>query len=172
MEPQGHDFLLASPNLRMLVSSAKSAPLSEVKGVSLSADGIAYAASTLKGTNKIPSREAESKALCSANYLHRNAKNKAPIHAKSEVTTTSLPKPFGAKVALAGGAKSIASPSEAYTTDEVVLKSPVLRKKSSNAKVLQPDQPSKRSLRVSVLDHLSLLNPDLREFLTNKHKFC
>jgi len=153
LEPQGREFLLALPNQRTLVSNAKSTPLSGVKGVSLSTDSVAYVASVPKGTNKVPSREAGAKALCSTNYLCRNAKNKAPIRAKSEVTTTSLSKPSGAKLALAGGAKSLASLSEANTSGEIVLKSPVVRKRSFNARVLQPDQPSTRSPQVSVLDH-------------------
>jgi len=56
---------LASPNQRALVSSAKFAPLSGVKGVSPSADSIAYAASAPKDTNKVPNCKAETKALCS-----------------------------------------------------------------------------------------------------------
>ena len=51
---------------------------------------------------------------------------------------TLLHMPSGAKLALAGGAKSLASPSEANTTSEVVLKSPVVQKRSFNARVLQP----------------------------------
>ena len=68
--------------------------MSGVKGVSLSADSIAYAASVPKGinyvalvpkgTNKVPNREAENEALCSANYLCRKAKNKAPLCAKAK----------------------------------------------------------------------------------------
>jgi len=109
LEPRGREALLASPNQGALVSNAEFAPLSGVKGVPPSADSVAYVASVSKGTNKVPSREAGTKALCSANYLRRNAKNKAPIRAKSEVTTTSLSKPSGAKFALGGRATSIAS---------------------------------------------------------------
>ena len=78
--------------------------------------------------------------------------------------------PPGAKVALAGRAKSLASPSDANTTGEMVIKSPVVRKGRFNARVLQPEQPSKRSPQVSALDRLSLVNPDLGVFLTNKQK--
>jgi len=74
----------------VLICSAKFALLSGVKGVSPSADSVAYVASAPKGTNKVSSREAETKALCSANYFRRNAKIKAPLRAKSEATTASL----------------------------------------------------------------------------------
>ena len=74
---------------------------------------------------------------------------------------TSLHIPSGTKLALVGGAKSLASPSEANTTSEVVLKSPVVQKRSLNATVLQPEQPSTRSSLVSIQDRLSLVNLDL-----------
>ena len=148
--------------------------------MSLSADCVAYAAlvpkdtnyaaSVPKGTNKVPSREAGTEALCSANSLRRNAKNKAPLRAKGKVTTTSLSNSSGAKFALRGGATSIASPSEANTTDEVIFKSPVVKNRSCNARVLQPELPSTRSPRLSVQDRVSFVNTDLREFLTNKRK--
>ena len=77
LEPQRCEFLLASPNPKMLVSNAKFAPRSKVKGASLSADSVAYAASAPKGANKVPSREVGTKTLSSANYLRHNAKNKA-----------------------------------------------------------------------------------------------
>ena len=57
LEPRRREFPLASPNQRALVSNAKSAPLSEVKGVSLSAGSVTYTALALKGTNKVPSHE-------------------------------------------------------------------------------------------------------------------
>ena len=166
--PQGREFLLASPNHRALVSSAKSAPLSEVKGVSLRADSVAYTASAPKGTKKVPSREAGTKALCSANYLRRNAKIKAPLRAKSEATMASLPMLPSAKLTLRGGAKRLASSSEDNVTGGVVLTLPVIKDRSFNVKLLQLEQPSTRLPRASVLDRLSLVNPDLREFLTNK----
>ena len=72
--------------------------MSGVKGVSLSVDSIANAAPIPKGTNKIPSCEAD--ALCSADYLNHKANDKAPIRAKSKVTMTSLPKFSDAKIAL------------------------------------------------------------------------
>ena len=155
----------------MIVSSAKSAPLSGVKGVSPRADSITYAALAPKGTNKVPSCEARTKALCNANYLHCSAKIKAPLSAKSEATTTSLPALSSAKLALGGGAKRLASSSEANVTG-VILTSPVIKKRSVNARALQLEQPSTRPPRVSVLGHLCLVNPYLREFLTNKRKFC
>ena len=95
--------------------------------MSLSTDSIGNAAPVPKSTYKVPSREAGTKALCSANYLRRKAKNKAPLHAKGKVTTTLLPKLSGSKFTLGGGATSIASPSEANTTDEVIFKSPVVK---------------------------------------------
>ena len=91
---------MASPNQRALVSSINSAPSSEVKGVPPSDDNVAYAALTPKGTNKVPSRKARTKALYSANHLRHNAKIKAPLCAKSEDTTTSLPTLSSAKLAL------------------------------------------------------------------------
>ena len=84
----------------MLLSSAKFAPLSEVKGVSQSADSVAYAALALRDASKVPSRKARTNALYSASYLHLNAKIKAPLCAKSEATTTSLPVLSSAKLAL------------------------------------------------------------------------
>jgi len=171
LEPQGRELLLASPNLRALISSANSAPMSRVKGVSLSIDSVAYAASVPKGTNyaapipkgtnKVPNREAGTEALCSANYLRRKAKNKASLRAKGEVTTTSLPRSSGAKFALGAGATSIAAPSKANTIDEVISKSLVVENMSLNARVLQLEQPSTQSPRVSVRDRVSLVNPDL-----------
>ena len=152
LEPWWREFPLASPNQRALVSSAKSAPLSKVKGVSLGTDSVAYATSAPKGANKVPSHEARTKALSSANYLHRNAKNKAPFRAKSEVTTTSLPMPSGSKFALGGGSTSFALSSEANTIGEVVLKSLVVKKRSFNARVLQHEQLSTWFPRVSILE--------------------
>ena len=61
MEPQWRKFLLASPNPKALFSSAKFAPRSEVKGASLGADSVAYAASLPKGASKVPNREAGTK---------------------------------------------------------------------------------------------------------------
>jgi len=132
--------------------------MSRVKGVSLSADSVAYAASipkgknytasVPKGTNKVPNREARTKALCSANYLRHKVKSKAPLRAKGEVNMTLLPKSFGAKLALGGGATSIPLPSEANTTDEVIFKSPVVKNRSLNARVLQPEQPSARLIEL------------------------
>jgi len=140
LDPQGREFLLASPNPRALVSSANFAPLSGVKGVSLSANNVAYATSAPKSDNKVPSREAGTKALSSANYLRCNAKNKAPFCAENKVTTTSLPMPSGSKFALGGGSTSFALSSEANTIGEVVLKSLVVKKRSFNARVLQHEQ--------------------------------
>ena len=93
LESQGHEFQLTSPNLRALIPSANFAPMSRVKGVSLSADiayaasvpkGTNYAASVPKDTNKVPSREAEIEALCNSNSIRRKAKNKAPLCAKAK----------------------------------------------------------------------------------------
>jgi len=117
---------LASPNQRALVFSANFVPLSEVKGVSPSADSVTYATSTPKGTNKVPIRMVRTNALCSANYLRRNAKIKAPLCGKSEATTASLPALSSAKLALGGRARRLISSSEANATGEVVLTSPVV----------------------------------------------
>ena len=77
-----HQASLASLNQRVLVSSDNFAPLSKVKDVSPSFNSVAYAASVPKDTNKVPNRKARTKPLCSASYLHRNAKIKAPLRAK------------------------------------------------------------------------------------------
>ena len=76
MESRGCEASLAPPNQRVLVSSAKFAPLSEVKGVSPSADNVVYAASALRDASKVPNRKARTKALYSANYLRCNVKSK------------------------------------------------------------------------------------------------
>ena len=136
MDPHGRELSLASPNQRALISSANSAPMSGVKGVSLNTDSVTYAASVSKGTNKVLSHEAGTEALCSANYLCRKERNKSPLRAKGEVTTTSFPKSSGAKFALGGGAISIASPNEANTNNEVIFKSYVVKNRSLNARVL------------------------------------
>ena len=75
---------------------------------------------------------------------------------------TSLPKFSSAKLASCGGATHLASPTEVNITDKVIFKSP--KNKSLKARGLQPEQP----LQVSKEDHVSLVNTDLREFLTNK----
>ena len=68
----------------------KFAPLRKVKGVSLSADSIAYAASALRDASKVPSRKARTKSMYSASYLCRNMKIEAPLCAKSKATIASL----------------------------------------------------------------------------------
>ena len=65
--------------------------------------------------------------LCSANYLRRNAKIKAPLRAKSEATTASLPTLFSAKIALGGRVKCLASSGEANATSEAVVTSSVVK---------------------------------------------
>jgi len=107
--------------------------------VSLSTDSIANAAPVSNSTIKVLSREAGTGALCSAKYLRSKAKSKAPLRAKGEVTITSLPKSSGTKLALEGGATSIASPSE--TTDKVISKSHVVKNRSHNARVPNLNNP-------------------------------
>ena len=158
--------LLSSPNPRALVPSANFAPIGRVKGVSLNTDGIANTTSVSKGTNKIPSREADS--LCSAKYLRRKAESKALFHAKSEVTMTSFPKSSDAKFAPDDGATRITPPSEVNITNEVIFESP--KDRSLKARGLQPEQSNTQSLQVSKQYWVSLVNTDLREFLTNKQK--
>ena len=92
---------------------------------------------------------------------------KAPLYAKREATTTLLPVLSNAKLALGGIAKRLASPSEANATYEVVLTSPLIKKKSFT-RAPQLEQPSTRLHRVSVLDRLSSVNPDLWEILIKK----
>ena len=146
--------------------------MSEVKGVPLSIDSVAYAASVFRDASKVPNCKARTKTLYSASYLRHNAKIKAPLCAKSEATTALLPALSSAKLALGGGAKKLASLSEANTTGEVVLTSHIVKKRSFNTKALQHEQPSTRPPQVSILDRLSSINPDLQEFLTDKRKFC
>jgi len=149
---------LSSPDSGAVTPGANLTPTSEVT------DGVANIAPVPKGTNRDLSREAETKTLCSAIYLHCKAKNKAPQRAKSEVTITSLPKSSSAKLAPYGRATQLTSPSEVNMTDKVILKSP--KNRSFKARGLQP----KQSLQVSKQDGVSLVNTDLREFQTNKQK--
>ena len=167
LEPQGHELLLSSPNPRALVPSANFAPMSGVKKASLCIDSIANAALVPKGTNKVLSREAGTEALCSAKYLRSKARSRSPLHVKGEVTISLLPKSSGTKFAPGGGATSITPPSEVNKTDKVIFKSP---KNRSLIVVPQPEQQNTRSSRVSVQDRISLVDTDLREFLTNKRK--
>ena len=78
-------------------SNNKSVLHSGVRGSSLGVDSGAYAASAPKGAPRILSREAGTKALCSADRLYGNAKNEA-------LSCASLPKPAGAKSAPANTA--------------------------------------------------------------------
>jgi len=138
-EPQGHELLLFSPNLRALIPSANFAPMGEVKGVSLNTDSSANTAPVPKGTITVLSREAGTEALCSTRYLRNKAKNKAPRRAKSEVTMTLLPKFFGAKFMFGSKATSIASPSEANVTAQVIFKHLKLKAEASRLEVSNLD---------------------------------
>jgi len=86
-----HEASLVSPNQKALVSSAKFAPLSEVKGVPPSVDSFAYAASTLRDASKVLRHKARTKVLYNASYVGCNMKIKTPLCAKSEATIASLP---------------------------------------------------------------------------------
>ena len=79
-------------------SSTKLALRSEAKGLPLSADSGAYAASAPKGISKAFSRKFRAKALSRANHLHSNIAGKAPQRA-------SLPSSSSPKLALRSGAK-------------------------------------------------------------------
>jgi len=125
---------------------------------------VANTAPVPKGTNKVLSREIGTEARCSAKYLRSKAKSKAPQRAKSKVTMTLLPKFSGAKLASCGGATRLTSLSEVNITYKVIFKSP--KNRNLKARGLQPEQP----LQVSKQDRVSLVNTDLREFLTNKRK--
>jgi len=142
LEPRGHEVSLVSPNKRALVSSVKFAPLSEVKGVSPSADSIAYAASALRDASKVHSCKARTKALYSASYLRRNAKIEAPLCAKSKATIALLLALSSAKLALGGEAKSLASSSEAHAISEAISTSPMAERRILKDRVLQLEQPS------------------------------
>ena len=128
---------LSSPN-----PSANLAPTSGAKKASLRIDSSANVAPLPKGTIKVLSCEAGTGALCSAKYLRSKAKSKTPLRAKGEVTTTSLPNSSGAKFTLGVGVTSVASPSAVNTTDKVISKSYVVKNRSLNARVSQPEQPS------------------------------
>jgi len=159
---------LSSPNPGALAPSANLTSTSEVT------DDVANIAPVPRGTNKILSRKAEAlcsakyfsreagtEALCSTSYLRHKAEHKAPLRAKSEVTMTSLPKSSDAKFMPSDGATRITLPSE---VNKVIFKSP--KNRNLKAKGLLPEP----SLQVSKQDHESLVNTDLREFLTNKRK--
>ena len=92
--------------------------------MSLNTDSSANTAPVPKGTIKVLSREAGTKALCSAKYFHSKARSRAPLHVKGEVTISSPPTTSGAKFALRGGATSITLPSEVNITDKVIFKLP------------------------------------------------
>jgi len=64
-------------------SSAKLAPRSRVKGLSLSVDSVAYAASTSKGTPKVLRREARAETLFCANPLYGDKRSKTSSYARS-----------------------------------------------------------------------------------------
>jgi len=149
---------LPSPNLEALAPRANLTPMSEVIG------GVANTAPVPKGTNIVLSREAETEALCNAKYLHSKAKSKAPQRAKNELTMTSLPKFSGAKLASCSGATRLTSPREINIIDKVISNSP--KNRSLEARGLQPEQ----LLQISKQDCVSLVNTNLREFLTNKRK--
>ena len=120
-------------------------------------DGVANTASVPKGTSKVLSHKVGTEVLTSASHLRYKAENKTPQRAKSEVTITLLPKFSSAKFGPRGGATHLTSPSEVNTTDEVISKS--TKSRSLKARGLWPEQP-----------RVSLVNTDLREFLTNKRK--
>jgi len=65
-------------------SSAKLAPRSGAKGLSLSVDSVAYAASTSKGTPKVLSREARAEALFCANPLCGDKRSRTSSYARSK----------------------------------------------------------------------------------------
>jgi len=152
---------LALPNQGAPVSSAKFAPLSEVKGVPPSLDRIAYDVSAPKGANKVFGHKASTKALYSAGYLHCNMKIKAPLCAKSKATIISLSALSSTKLAPGGEANNLASSSEANAKSEVVLTSLEVKKRNLKDRVLQLEQPSTQPLRVSILNRLSSVSPDL-----------
>ena len=62
-------------------SSAKLALCGGVKGSSLSVDNVTYAASALKGTPKVPSREARTQALLCANPLCGDKRSRTSSYA-------------------------------------------------------------------------------------------
>ena len=140
---------LPSPDLGAVTPSVNLASTGKVT------NGVANATLVPKSTSKVLSRKAETKALSSANHLNYKAENNAPQRAKSEVAMTSLPKSSSVKFAPCGGATRLTSPSEVNTNDEVISKSH--KSKSLKARGLRPEEPC-----------VSVVNTNLREFLTNK----
>ena len=68
-------------------SSAKLALCSGAKGLSLSVDSGAYAASAPKDIPKVLSREVRARALFSANYLRGDKKNRTSSYAQSNIAS-------------------------------------------------------------------------------------
>jgi len=88
-------------------------------------------------------------------------KIKAPLCAKSEATRASFTALSSAKLTFRDGAKTLTLSSEAIATSEVVLTSLVVKKRNLKDRVLQFEQPNTRPPRVSVLNRLSSVSPDL-----------
>ena len=141
---------------------------SGVKGLSLSADSVAYAASTPKGVSKAFSREVRTEALSKANRLRSSTADKAPQRAPPSGSSS-------AKLMSCGRAKGL-SPSVdrgAYATSAPkcipkVLSHEARAKALSSANYLCGGEKNRTSFyvqsnRTSALDHLGPTGSDLRE---------
>jgi len=111
----------------------------------------------------------------SAKDLCREARDKAPLGANNEAILASLEgkaQHSKAKSASKGRIKIVASSCEATLSGEIILASPVAKKKAFKAKprASRSKGASFLSSRVSVLDRLSPVNTDLRDYLRNKRK--
>ena len=69
-------------------SSAKLLPCGGAKGLSLSTDSVAYAASAPKGVSKVLSRAARAEAPCSANPLCGDKRSRTSSYARSKRAST------------------------------------------------------------------------------------
>jgi len=171
--PQGTDDVHTREVGTKAPQCAKLALCSEAKGLPLSTDSGAYAASAPKGISKAFSRKFRAKALSRANHLRSNIADKAPQCA-------SLPSSSSAKLALRSGAKgsSLSVDSGAYAASAPKdipkgLSREVRVKALFSANYLRGDKKNRTSSYVqsnsaSVLDHLGPTGSDLREFLLSE----
>ena len=128
-------------------SSTKLALRSGAKGLSLSADSVAYAASAPKGVSKTFSRDVRPEAPSKANRLRSSTAGKAPQRAPLSSSSST-------KLAPGGEAR----------TEALFGANPFCGDKRS--RILS----YVRSKRASALDCLGSNGPDLRELLASKRK--
>ena len=125
----------------------------------LYADSVADVASPplpALSAKKVLSRKARTKALFSTNDLICEAKNEAPLSARSEAISISLKERAmlrKVKLSFKGKAKTVTSPCEANSSGEAILASSTAKKATFKARprAFQPKQANSQLLRVSVL---------------------